>query len=996
MEWQTGNRGSWRQKMTGHRCARSKELASRVSIILLTLGVVCGLQFAVHAQDLWVYLQNVGCPSTVTMGYPFTVSYQYRGTEPPANYEHRWVSETEGGTDIACDVGDATAGQWHSDSFTLTAPLSPGTYTWHLHGYGSGTSSGKCGGGYDDHVAFTFEVLPDWTATEIRNVSVSPSTITEGSTFAVDYEYRGTGPTFPYEHRWVSETLGGADIDCDVGDGTPGLWYGDSFSLTAPSTAGTYTWYVNGYGYNSSSGGCGGTRDDYEPFTFTVVPDCASVEITGVSVSSDPITPGSIFTVRYEYYGTGPTYPYELRWISETSGGAAAVSQVGDATACQLHPDSFPVTAPSTPGTYTWYVAGRKSTSSSYAQCGGSYDDKEAFTFTVVPDCTEVEIRNVSVGPSTITPGIEITVDYEYYGTGPTYPYEHRWISGTPGGAAIECLNGNAAACQWHSDSISTIQAPATPGTYTWYVNGYRSDSAAHHCSGSYDASEPFTFTVVEDCTEVEIRNVSASPSSVEPGSTFTVDYEYYGTGPTKTYERRWVSETDRGASIACDAGNESSCHWHSDSFILAAPSTPGTYTWYVAGESDDRSSGPCGGSYDDNEAFTFEVEAPTPSPPTPATPTPPAPTPPAPPTPTPTPPAPAAEQATPQTICGMAADTLETMELSVQLGRTNQEDGIHVGSQGDFDTEVVFVNGVEARRTGNGQVLPSADGNETGDTYMQFSVDDALLFEGVPTQRLQLQVEYYDIGTDDFKIQYDAVDIDTGSGDGRFTSTAKVAKTGSGELKVATFCIDDAYFGNRDNGADFRIDGGKDGPETIQKVTVLLLIEAGVEVSIHLGETNQEDGIHLGAEGDFDTEVVVINGVEARRTGNGQVLPSQDGNETPDVYMQFSVDDALLFEGAPTQRIQLHVEYYDIGTDSFKIQYDAVDVDAGSGDGRFNSTRTITKTNSGELRVATFHINDAYFGNRDNGADFRIDGGKDGPETIQAVAITILPKEAE
>jgi len=134
MKGQTGWRGSWNHRMAGDWRASGRVSASRVSIILLALGVACGLVIAVHAQDAWAHLQNAGCPSTVTMGYPFTASCQYWATEPPNTDEHGWVSETQGETDIACDVGDATAGQWHSDSFTLTAPLSPETYTWYLHG----------------------------------------------------------------------------------------------------------------------------------------------------------------------------------------------------------------------------------------------------------------------------------------------------------------------------------------------------------------------------------------------------------------------------------------------------------------------------------------------------------------------------------------------------------------------------------------------------------------------------------------------------------------------------------------------------------------------------------------------------------------------------------------------------------------------------------------------------------------------------------------------
>ena len=143
-----------------------------------------------------------------------------------------------------------------------------------------------CGGGYDDNEAFTFQVsqgvqggcAADYV--EIRNVRVEPEVVPPGGTFTVSFEYSGTGPDYPYEFRWVSETDGGDDIVCHVGDATPCQWHSDSFTLTAPTTPGTYTWYVAGYGSSFSSGMCGGGYDDNEAFTFQVgqVGGCQEVE----------------------------------------------------------------------------------------------------------------------------------------------------------------------------------------------------------------------------------------------------------------------------------------------------------------------------------------------------------------------------------------------------------------------------------------------------------------------------------------------------------------------------------------------------------------------------------------------------------------------------------------------------------------------------------------------------------------------------------------------
>jgi parallel beta-helix repeat protein len=156
--------------------------------------------------------------------------------------------------------------------------------------------------------------------------------------------------------------------------------------------------------------------------------------------------------------------------------------------------------------------------------------------------------------------------------------------------------------------------------------------------------------------------------------------------------------------------------------------------------------------------------------------------------------------------------------------------------------------------------------------------------------------------------------------------------------------------------------------------------------LSILLGSVNIEQGIFLDSGGDVDTEVVTVGSppTEARRTGNGSVLPSEDGNSDPDYYMQFRIDNNVIFEGAPTTRVRIDVEYYDQGTDSFGIQYD-------SSSEAFKFATLITKADTGSFKVASFFLCDAYFSDRVNGGDFRITDNGDGAEIIRRVRITLL-----
>jgi hypothetical protein len=162
---------------------------------------------------------------------------------------------------------------------------------------------------------------------------------------------------------------------------------------------------------------------------------------------------------------------------------------------------------------------------------------------------------------------------------------------------------------------------------------------------------------------------------------------------------------------------------------------------------------------------------------------------------------------------------------LSITLGTLNNEQGITLDAGGDVDTRVMEKGtpARETRQTGNGLALPAADGNSVQDYYMQFNVDDARLRAGAPTRHVRLVVEYFDEGFDSFSLEYDAVS-------GTFAGGGSVVKTNSFTFKQAAFNLCDAYFDNRDNGADFRLSDNGDGAESIARVQVIPLAEAGAQ----------------------------------------------------------------------------------------------------------------------------------------------------------------------
>jgi hypothetical protein len=165
-----------------------------------------------------------------------------------------------------------------------------------------------------------------------------------------------------------------------------------------------------------------------------------------------------------------------------------------------------------------------------------------------------------------------------------------------------------------------------------------------------------------------------------------------------------------------------------------------------------------------------------------------------------------------------------------------------------------------------------------------------------------------------------------------------------------------------------------------------------GDSVTWEASDPHADTGIRMDAGGDVDTEAESWGEPQeqVQRTGNGVAVPSDDGNDTEDYYLQFDIDDAFMYDGSPTSHVLIEVEYLDLGMDMFSIHYDASGEGGPFGDGTFTDTGLIIKTDSGEFKTAVFQLRDARFANRDNDADFRIADSGDGPEFIRRVTVTL------
>ncbi len=226
---------------------------------------------------------------------------------------------------------------------------------------------------------------------------------------------------------------------------------------------------------------------------------------------------------------------------------------------------------------------------------------------------------------------------------------------------------------------------------------------------------------------------------------------------------------------------------------------------------------------------------------------------------------------------------------------------------------------------------------------------------------------------------------------------TSGLSVSDGGISKTTAQMMQQATFDGWNFNTVWSIEEGLDYPQLRMQSLFTLHLPAVVHYShplvIWLGLNYDAQGLSLQDGGDFDTLVYVLSTsppLSAHGTGNGEILPSPDFNQIPDFYMQFDVDDAVIFEEPANTRLRIEVEYVDNGTDTFRIEYDA-HTGGPFDDGRFRRTGTLTKTNTRMLRVAYFDLDEVRFANRTNQGDFRINDMGDGVDYIYKVRVVRL-----
>lgn len=220
-----------------------------------------------------------------------------------------------------------SSGQSTSESFSLTAPGSAGTYTVQI------CSEDEC-----STVSISVQSAPSPNPAyfNVFGASLSSASVNPGDSFSVSATVDNTGDQS--DTQTVEATVSGdsssSSVTLNGGSSTS-----ESFSLSAPGSSGSYTVQV-----------CSADSCDDTTLNVGTSPSPAYFQVSNAQTSTNSVTPDGSFTVTADIDNTGDQ--------SDTQTVTSTVQGDSDSSSISLNGGegaggSFSLTAPSSEGTYT-------------------------------------------------------------------------------------------------------------------------------------------------------------------------------------------------------------------------------------------------------------------------------------------------------------------------------------------------------------------------------------------------------------------------------------------------------------------------------------------------------------------------------------------------------------------------------------------------------------------------------------------------------------------
>ena len=561
-------------------------------------------------------------------GSAATTLRYYRSTDATIT-----TSDTEEGTNA---VGALAASATSSESISLTAPSSAGTYYYGACAdsvAGESDTTNNCSSSVQVTVsAPPVQTSPDLT---VGSPSVTDNTPDTGGSFTLSATVSndgdgGSAATTLRYYRSTDATITTSDTEEGtdaVGALAASATSSESISLTAPATAGTYYYGAcadSVAGESDTTNNCSSSVQ----VTVSAPPVQTSPDLTVGSPSVTDSTPdtGGSFTLSATVSndGDGGSAATTLRYYRSTdatittSDTEEGTNAVGALAASATSSESISLTAPSSAGTYYYgacadSVAGESDTTNN---CSGSVQvTVSAPPVQTGPDL-DITAIVISRSPFGTPPGASLNMSVGVANQGSAaspattlryYRSTDVTITTSDTEEATDAVEGLAA-----SGTVTLEEelfAPSTAGTYFY---GACVDSVAGESDTTNNCSVSVPVTVseppVQTSPDLTVGSPSVTDSAPDTGESITLSATVSndGDGSSAATTLRYYRSTDATVTTSdTEVGTDAvralaASATSSESIGLTAPATAGTYYYgacvdSVASESDTTNN--CSGS---------------------------------------------------------------------------------------------------------------------------------------------------------------------------------------------------------------------------------------------------------------------------------------------------------------------------------------------------------------------------------------------------------------
>ncbi len=290
--------------------------------------------------------------------------------------------------------------------------------------------------------------------------------------------------------------------------------------------------------------------------------------------SSTGVTAGGI--VNFDYFVTnvgtktwGAHHYLSIRDVNNTFVAFSSLIGIlpGETTTANLN---FP--APTTPGTYTYYVQGLEDGVEFFST-------QTTVTLTVLAPVANAITYNTTSFPVSAAPGSNVIFTYNVTNTGTaTWGASHNLTLKDSNGTTLSTTPLTVLAPGASKTVNLSLTVPSTPGTYHYTVQ------ASQTGVGNFGTQANLTLVALAPQPNAIVYNRVRYPDEVAPGTVLNLKYTLSNAGTQAWGVGHYASLRDSAETYlsfiplnGTAAGGTKTIE-----FTLTAPTTPGTYTYYV------------------------------------------------------------------------------------------------------------------------------------------------------------------------------------------------------------------------------------------------------------------------------------------------------------------------------------------------------------------------------------------------------------------------------